>query len=232
MTNTQVKDLPVKIESKIEEFEVQEIKVPKTKPVKVALTKEEKELRKQEKKTQELEQNLVDLEALEAQLFEIKQKIKKLQKRNRKLKPKNTSTKSGIVKPMSITKELAEYLGVEHDVKLARSTISSLLNQVFEKKGIKDGNTIHADKDPETKKLFPKGGKEYPIDSKNPTVFGLSWRNIQKNIKHFIVPDIVEPKEPVEPKDSKVTSVKKTVPKEPKEPKESKTKKVVKKVKA
>ena len=153
--------------------------------------------------------------SLRQQLEELKLKIKKLEKRNRKLKPKTSKTISGIVKPMHITKELAKYLGVEEDTKLARSTIAHLLKEIFEKKGIKDGNLVHADKDPETKKLFPSGGKLYPIDSAHPKEFGLSWRNMQKNLTHFIIKDEPEPKEEPEVKEPK---------EEPKEPKSVKPK--------
>lgn len=186
-----------------------EITVPK--PKKALLTKEEKEARKQERKVKELEDNLNELEQLKIDLVEIKAKIKKLEKRNRKLRPKQNKTKSGIVKPMPISEELSGYLSLPEDTEIARSTVSKLLSQIFEEKGLKQGNLINAHLCPETLKLF--GGKPiYPIDSKHPETLGFSWQNIQKHLSpHFIKVEVIAEPKPTEVKPKK--AAKKAEPK-------------------
>jgi len=198
--------------------ESQEITTTAVKSKKVLLTKEEKETRKQERKIKELEDNLNELVQLKSSLEEIKLKIKKLEKRNRKLSPKKNKTKSGIVKPMPISLELSSYLNLPSDTEIARSTVSKLLSQIFEEKGLKQGNIINAHLCEDTLKLF--GGKPiFAIDSKHPDTLGFSWQNIQKHLSpHFIKVEIVEKQIP---ETSEVPAVKAKESKEPKKPKKS-----------
>ena len=150
-------------------------------------------------------------------LDEIKLKIKKLEKRNRKLRPKQNKTKSGIVKPMPISLELSSYLSLPEDTEIARSTVAKLLSQIFEEKGLKQGNLINAHLCEDTLKLF--GGEPiYAIDSKHPETLGFSWQNIQKHLSpHFIKVEVpVNVPVPVEVPAVKAT---KKVPAKKSEPK-------------
>ncbi len=151
---------------------------------KVPLTETEKLEKKKEKKHLELISNEEKIEQLLQIITESKEEIKKLKKRNRKLSPKKKVTTSGITKQVPISKDLAKYLGVKPTTLVARSEVSKLLSQIFDKKGIKNGQLINVASDKSTLKLF--GPAIYPVKSSEPETLGYSWQNIQKYLtEHF-----------------------------------------------
>ena len=154
------------------------------KPQKIVLTEEEKLEKKKQKKELELLQNEERIKELLEIISESKEEIKKLNKRNRKLNPIKKLNKSGITKQVPISKELAKYLGVKPSTLVARSEVSKLLSQIFDKKGIKNGQLINVASDKSTLKLF--GPPIYPVKSSEPEILGYSWQNIQKYLtEHF-----------------------------------------------
>jgi len=123
-----------------------------------------------------------EFKQLEKQLLK---EIKTLQKtKGRKNKIPSANRKpSGFVKPSNITVELAEFLGLPLDVKIARTEVSKEINKYIKANNLKDpanGRNINADAKLTT--LLKLGNED-----------NLNYFNLQKYMKHhFIKPPVTK----------------------------------------
>lgn len=79
-------------------------------------------------KYDEYSQLLADMENMRKTLTGLINSVKHIQKKNKKNKKQN-NVKSGFVKPVKITPELAEIVGVKNDELIARSVVNKKINE-------------------------------------------------------------------------------------------------------
>jgi chromatin remodeling complex protein RSC6 len=79
-------------------------------------------------KYDEYSQILADLEVMRKSLTTLVSAVKHLQKKNKKNKKQN-NVKSGFIKPVKITPQLADIVDVQHDALIARSVVNKRINE-------------------------------------------------------------------------------------------------------
>lgn len=111
----------------------------------------------------------------------VNREMKVLQKNSKKRKANNNRQPSGFVKPTLISKDLANFLGKEDGVEMARTEVSKEINQYIRTNSLQDkenGRIILADA--KLKKLLNLNDKDE-----------LTYFNLQRYMKHhFIKSDV------------------------------------------
>lgn len=155
----------------------------------------------------------MDHEALVKEVLKLRADLKRLQKVVRKLskgeededKPKKLS---GFAKPMKMSKELCEFLGVSEDTLMARTDVTKEINKYVKANNLQN----------------PENKRELILDAKLKTILTvpsdvtLTFFNLQKYMSHHYLKD-----ETVEAKPEKAAPVEKAAEEKP-------VKKIVKKV--
>lgn len=151
----------------------------------------------------------MDHEALVKEVMKLRADLKRLQKAVRKLgrgeededKPKKVS---GFAKPMKLSKELCEFLGVSNDTLMARTDVTKEINKYVKANNLQN----------------PENKRELILDSKLKTILTvpsdvtLTFFNLQKYMSHHYIKDtetVPVEKVPVADKAPVKKIVKKTV---------------------
>lgn len=103
-----------------------------------------------------------------------------------KLEPSEPPKPSGFLKPVSLSKELEEFLGLETGTKMARTEVTKRIADYIREHDLKNlENPRQFYPDEKLKELL--GDPVYPIVKDNPDELGYTYFNLQKYlIKHFI----------------------------------------------
>jgi chromatin remodeling complex protein RSC6 len=88
-----------------------------------------------EEMTDEFSVVIVQLDQMKKQITQVLTNVRQLQKKYKKHK-KNTNVKSGFVKPVRITKSLAEVIATNESDLVARSVVNKKLNEYIKKNGL------------------------------------------------------------------------------------------------
>jgi chromatin remodeling complex protein RSC6 len=137
----------------------------------------------------------MDHESLVKEVLKLRADLKRLQKAVRKLskteddedKPKKLS---GFAKPMKMSKELCDFLGVTHDTLMARTDVTKEINKYVKANNLQN----------------PENKRELILDAKLKTILTvpsdvtLTFFNLQKYMSHHYIKD-------TEPVATKATSV-------------------------